>query len=186
MPKGLPNLMTHGEFLDVVRFISELGKPGPYAIRTVPAIQRWRVMQEVPTELAATVPDAAKFKQGVLDAADDAWKPAYGKVSGELPLAEIVPANSSAGSPVVLYLFGEIDVTEAGELELVVSGPPKSNVWLDATSLGEAGQLKTRVEAGQHKIILRVSVEPTSAATVKVEFAKPAGSTVEFSVVGGR
>ena len=33
MPKGLANLMTRAEFLDLVRFLSELGKPGPYAIR---------------------------------------------------------------------------------------------------------------------------------------------------------
>ena len=39
MPKGLANLMTHAEFVDLVRFLSELGKPGPYAIRTTPTIQ---------------------------------------------------------------------------------------------------------------------------------------------------
>ena len=33
MPKGLVNLMTRAEFVDLVRFLSELGKPGPYAIR---------------------------------------------------------------------------------------------------------------------------------------------------------
>ena len=31
MPKGLANLMTRAEFVDLVRFLSELGKPGPYA-----------------------------------------------------------------------------------------------------------------------------------------------------------
>ena len=45
MPKGLVNLMTHAEFVDLVRFLSELGKPGPYAIRTTPTIQRWRVLR---------------------------------------------------------------------------------------------------------------------------------------------
>ena len=47
MPKGLANLMTRAEFIDLVRFLSELGKPGPYAIRAVPAIQRWRVLKAV-------------------------------------------------------------------------------------------------------------------------------------------
>ena len=45
MPKGLANLMTHAEFIDLVRFLSELGKPGPYAISSVPTIQRWRVLK---------------------------------------------------------------------------------------------------------------------------------------------
>ena len=56
MPKGLANLMTRAEFLDLVRFLSELGKPGPYAIRPVPAIQRWKVLKAVPTDLAKSVP----------------------------------------------------------------------------------------------------------------------------------
>ena len=47
MPKGLANLMTRAEFVDLVRFLSELGKPGPYAIRAVPAIQRWKVLKGV-------------------------------------------------------------------------------------------------------------------------------------------
>ena len=36
MPKGLANLLTRAEFVDLVRFLSELGKPGPYAIQAGP------------------------------------------------------------------------------------------------------------------------------------------------------
>ena len=36
MPKGLANLMTHAEFVDLVRFLAELGKPGPCCLRTLP------------------------------------------------------------------------------------------------------------------------------------------------------
>ena len=56
MPKGLVNLMTRAEFIDLVRFLSELGKPGPYAIRGTPSIQRWRVLKPDPELLSASVP----------------------------------------------------------------------------------------------------------------------------------
>ncbi len=55
MPKGLVNLMTHSEFVDLVRFLSELGKPGPYAIRSIPTLQRYRVLKSVPESVAAAV-----------------------------------------------------------------------------------------------------------------------------------
>ena len=42
MPQGLTKFLTRQELVDVVRFLSELGKPGPYAIRKTPTIQRWR------------------------------------------------------------------------------------------------------------------------------------------------
>ena len=34
----------------LAKFISELGKPGPYAIRTRPTVQRWRVLKS-PSEI---------------------------------------------------------------------------------------------------------------------------------------
>jgi putative heme-binding domain-containing protein len=57
MPAGLADLLTDGEFLDLVRFLSELGKP-PFAVTAAPAIRRWRT---------------------------PAGEPVYSRVSGDLP-----------------------------------------------------------------------------------------------------
>jgi len=43
MPAGLADLLTDGEFLDIVRFLSELGKPGRFAVTAAPIVRRWRV-----------------------------------------------------------------------------------------------------------------------------------------------
>ena len=56
MPKGLVNFLTRAEFVDLVRFLSELGKPGPYAIRSTPTIQPWRVLKSVPDVLCESRP----------------------------------------------------------------------------------------------------------------------------------
>jgi putative heme-binding domain-containing protein len=42
MPSGLADLLTDGEFLDLVRFLSELGRP-PFAVTAAPALRRWRL-----------------------------------------------------------------------------------------------------------------------------------------------
>jgi putative heme-binding domain-containing protein len=44
MPAGLADLLTDGEFLDLVRFLSELGKPGDFAVTAAPIVRRWRVL----------------------------------------------------------------------------------------------------------------------------------------------
>lgn len=62
MPAGLADLLTDAEFLDLIRFLSELGKPGPFAVTAAPVVRRWRV------------PDAAGIEI-----------PAYSTVSGVLP-----------------------------------------------------------------------------------------------------
>ena len=89
MPKGLANLMTHAEFVDLVRFLAELGKPGPYAIRTIPTIQRWRVLKSVSPALATAIPDTDLFHDQVLKADQSRWTTAYARVAGSLPLDEL-------------------------------------------------------------------------------------------------
>ena len=42
MPTGLADTLTHGEFLDLIRFLAELGKPGPYGPSTAQYVRRWR------------------------------------------------------------------------------------------------------------------------------------------------
>ena len=112
MPKGLANLMTRAEFVDLVRFLSELGKPGPYAIRSTPTIQRWKVLKPVPEALSVAVPDKALFRDHIKKSEPGRWITAYAKVAGSLPLDEL---TALAGSK-VLYLQGEINVSNAGPI----------------------------------------------------------------------
>lgn len=72
MPSGLADLLTEQEFLDLVRFLVELGKPGPFAAGNAPAVRRWRVRE-------GTSP---------------AWVPAYSRISGDLPLEGLSAARA--------------------------------------------------------------------------------------------
>src|SRR5205807_10653124 len=87
MPEGVTKFLTHDELLDLIRFVSELGKPGPYAVQTAATIQRWRVLRQFPASLAEGYsPEAFQI---VLAAKPHAWEPAYSMVSGVLPLDEL-------------------------------------------------------------------------------------------------
>ncbi|HEY1785881.1 MAG TPA: c-type cytochrome, partial [Pirellulales bacterium] len=114
MPEGLVKFLTHDEFLDLAKFISELGKPGPYAIRSRPTVQRWRVLKSPSDVLKAETPNVEILRQEVLAAPAEAWIPAFGKVAGVLPLDEIKAATGES----VLYLQGTIDVMEPGPVGL--------------------------------------------------------------------
>lgn len=184
MPKGLVNLMTHGEFVDLIRFLSELGKPGPYAIRTVPTIHRWQVLTSVPAELAAEEPRSDAHRDLVLHAAPDRWATIYARVSGSLPLNE---AAALAGGSKVLYLRGEIDVTVAGEVQVLPQFPDGIRFWVDdvAAPLGTA-EFATSVAVGRHPIFVRVDTSTRKEDFLRIEIVKPAGSMAEFTVIGGR
>ena len=178
MPKGLPSLMTKAEILDLVTFLSMLGKPGEYAIRSTARMQRWRVYADS-SGLGTEIPDTNSFKVNILDS--DRWVPVYATPGGSLPLADCV---NLAKSPVV-YLLGEVDVVEAGPVELRLDSKEGVLVWIDGN---EHPDLATPAElaSGRHSIVLRIDAANRKSQVVKLELDKPADSSAQFNVVDGQ
>ena len=183
MPKGLANLMTRGEFLDLVRFLSELGKPGPYAIRGVPAIQRWKVLKAIGEDLSRSVPDVNVLADQVLKTSPERWGVVYAKVDGSLPLYEAVKASGGR----VVYLQGQLDVSAAGPITVTVDSADGAQFWVDAQpGPGGSPPLSLPLATGRHSITVRVDTAARKLPTLRVEVIKPPGSAAEFTVVGGR
>ena len=182
MPKGLANLLTRAEFVDLVRFVSGLGKPGPYAIHEVPTLQRWRLMVPVPEELASRIPDAGAFVAKVRDSDPSRWVPAYGLSTGEIPADEF---QTLAKSPVI-YLRGEIEVSDDGMLAFDLGSDHGVTAWVDGEAAETGRRFDRELSRGKHTITVRVDAREPEFAGAKVSIAKAPGSSAEFTVVGGR
>jgi putative heme-binding domain-containing protein len=188
MPQGLTKFLTADEFLDLARFITELGRPGPYSIRTSPTLQRWRLLKSPAPEISGEVPNVEHFRQHVLEPPADAWLPLYGAARGELPLADVravlqLPPSTKS----VAWLQGEIEVSAAGELEISATSSTRTDLWLDAEPFETKPKLAVPVSAGRRKVTLRVELpaDLPAAAELRLELHKPAGSSIQFDVVGG-
>jgi putative heme-binding domain-containing protein len=181
MPKGLANFMTRGELVDVVRFLEELGKPGPYALQLKPTLRRWRVLRTVPESLASGTPDAKLFQERVLGAPEALWAAAYAQVSGELPLEELLPAKG----PRVLYLQAEIDVKMPGKVGLQMDGPPEMQLWIDDQPRSVDRQVVADLPAGRHKVTLRLDPSRQRVSSLRVDLVPIEGSKAVAAVVGG-
>ena len=182
MPQGLTKFLSHQDLVDLVRFLSLLGKPGPYAIRTTPTIQRWRTLRPVPRELLNTVPDDASFPQAVLENESLVWISAYGMVEGTLPLNELATQSRST----VLYLQGEVNVTETGRVVFRLNNADGLHAWIDDEAFGSESSIETNLSRGRHLITLRIDTKKRNSRELKVEVVKAEDSEVEFTVVGGR
>lgn len=178
MPKGLPSLMTKAEILDLVTFLSMLGKPGEYAIRSTARMQRWRVYADSST-LGTEIPDTNSFKVNILDS--DRWVPVYATTGGNLPLADCA---NLAKLPVV-YLLGEVDVVEAGPVELRLDSQDGILAWVDGNEHPDLGT-PAELTAGRHSIVLRVDTANRKSPVLKLELEKPADSSAQFNVVDGQ
>ena len=179
MPQGLTKFLTREELIDLVKFISELGRPGPYSIRSIPTIQRWRVLRNLPAELQGDVPNVEIVREFVLDTPPEAWQSAYGKAQGDLPLTELGKPGHT------LFLQGEFKVVVPGEIEISVDAPKGTQLWIDAEPFDASAPVRRTYVAGMHRLTLRSTIDANPHSVIRVEMTKPAGSKAQFDVVGG-
>src|SRR5262245_36487853 len=132
MPEGLTDQLTKQDFADLVKFMTELGKVGgPYAPSKARVVRRWQVID--PTNANLNL-----FRRTRVSAAAEpdnpfAWSPAYSKVSGDLPLAELPKFTvwqDTAAQSVVRF---QLDVTTAGAAKLKFNAVAGLTVYVGNT-----------------------------------------------------
>lgn len=180
MPQGLTKFLTRDELLDLARFISELGKPGAYAVQQGKTIQRWRMLRQPPMELTSEVPHLEHLRQFVLATQPTDWDSAYGKVGGSLPLDEL-----RGDKPTVVILQGEINVSAAGKVLVHVSSTETLQAWFDADAFDPRKPFEVELTPGRHVITVRVEISLRDNPELRVEFSTPNDSTANYEVIGG-
>lgn len=182
MPQGLTKFLTREEVIDLARFISELGKPGPYAVYQGKTIQRWRMLAQPPMEITAEVPHLEHFRQHIQGADATAWLPVYAMVGGTLPLAEL----RLGSEPTVLILKGEFDVRTAGKVAIIVKTTETFQAWIDAEPARPGQPITVELPPGRHAVTLRVEVSARSNPELRVELSTPDDSSAKYEIVGGQ
>jgi putative heme-binding domain-containing protein len=164
MPAGLADPLTRQELVDLVRFLSELGRPGAYAIGPQQLARRWQVLEPAPA--------GARAGQPLNVPAGTVWMPAYAQVSGTLPPASTTPALARA----------EVNVTTPGMVRLVLSAPTGSAVWVDDKPVESKGDSSIEMSRGTHS----VTVLPSASAPLRLELTDAPGSAAKAQFVTGR
>ncbi len=119
MPPGLTAQLREDEFVDLVRFLSELGKEGDFKTPSNRFIRSWQFLQ--PHD---RIRDAIGHYGNVIFAEDFktyVWTPIISRVVGDLPFTE-APDLKGRGANRHTAARTFIDATEAGELRLRISG----------------------------------------------------------------
>src|SRR5262249_25546127 len=113
MPTGLVDHLTRAELTDLVRFLAELGKVGPYTPGPARLVRRWEVLQPTPAAKAALTARGP----AALDDPALTWLPAYATAGGVLPIAE-QPALELRPPETVTVLRCQVDTSTAGKVRL--------------------------------------------------------------------
>ncbi|WP_435020195.1 PVC-type heme-binding CxxCH protein [Tundrisphaera sp. TA3] len=167
MPAGLVDPLPRGELVDLVRFLSELGKLGPYAVSPARVARRWQV---------AAVESGANLDAAAADA-KLAWAPAYATVAGTLPAADL-PAGTGPA-----LARTEIEVTTPGAVRLAIAPGPVKALWIDGRPVPPAAAIDQDLLTGRHWITFAVEGRP---GPLRCEVQEVPGSPARVQPVLGR
>ena len=164
MPAGLADqLKTRQEFLDLAKFLSLLGRPGPYANDESPVIRKWRIK--------------AGDQPGPIPSEKALWLPAYSMVNGELPAADL-------GHGKVVYARGYIDVLVAGNLKLQLNDAKGLRLWVEGKEVTDLTR-PIHLDKGRRTLTFAIDRAKRDKTGLRVELIQVPGSSAKFKPVGG-
>ncbi|PHS13211.1 MAG: sorbosone dehydrogenase [Blastopirellula sp.] len=180
MPDGAMDSLTRAEIVDLVRFISELGKEGPYGVDSRKFVRRWKVLpysnaangrlNRTSTDIAAT--DDPAFQ----------WVTEYAMVSGKLPIDGLPTFKPHRNGDLLSFVRAEFDVTTAGEIVLEFANIKGIAIWVDESPTPIKKQMKINWKKGKHRLTLAISRnDPVAPLQVQLLEAKSSGRAIIVS-----
>lgn len=181
MPPGLTASLREDELVDLVRFLSELGKEGPYKVPANRFVRRWRVL---PYDDNVSHWIRRNGSQAMLGRGEALpWRSAYSTVAGQLPLSEI-GINKGFNNDLSFAKF-DIDVAAAGEIGLRIANPQGLQVLVGDTQAAAKEVSTIALEKGRHAVVLIMDRAVRRAGDLQVELIDIAGSSARASLVMG-
>jgi putative heme-binding domain-containing protein len=187
MPAGLTESLTRNELVDLIRFLSELGKVGPYSVGKERLFRRWQALAATPaarTAIGRTSLDAVVQSNESL-----IWEPLYTQVDGSIPLNELPVIRRGGNSGQVSVIRAEIDVSSEGTLELHFNSTAGLTIWVDGVrtepSKARPNVLTREFARGKHTLSLAFDRSRLSG-NIRVWIEELPGSSARAQPVLGK
>lgn len=155
MPAGLVDNVTPQERIDLFRFLSELGKPGPFDATKGNIARTWRARSGAHTD-----EQVGEEKLVTSDLNARQWTPLYANVDGTITPAgfrEALPPNEyQRQSVTALYLAAQLQLPNAGVVTFKVAGASGAPIWIDGKPQKSGDTITADLASGNHTVVIRV------------------------------
>jgi len=148
MPPGLTAALREDEFVDLVAFLSHLGKDGDFKTPPQRFIRHWQALQ--PHETTRDAHGHLGNKIFIEDVAGYQWTPLYAQVNGAIPVAETPEVRGRNGRNAVTRTY--VEVPSATEIKIRVTGKLK-----DLVLLWNEAEIKLPAEATSSELTLPIT-----------------------------
>jgi putative heme-binding domain-containing protein len=187
MPDGLTDTLTRGELLDLVRFLSELGKVGPYSVGRARVVRRWQVLDPTPEGRQLL----RRRGSPLLTSSHPSlrWEPAYSSVAGLLPREDIpgldVRGATGKGTQKIGVVRCQLDVATAGKVRLRLNSTKGLQLLVGRKPVEVREVTELDLPAGVHTLTFVVDPRERREG-LRCELEDQPGSGAEARVVGGK
>jgi putative heme-binding domain-containing protein len=187
MPDGLADTLTRTELVDLVRFLSELGKVGPYSISKSRLVRRWQALE--PNHAAYSLIDRTRVASVAASDANLIWTPAYSTVSGSLPVdampSFIFHKSESNSTDHYGFVRCHMEATTPGKAVVSLNSSKGLQMWVDGEPIGPAAQVILDLTAAIHTLTFAINLDERREP-LRCELADSPTATARVQIVGGK
>ena len=183
MPDGAVDSLTREELVNLVAFMSKLGKVGEFEISKVPLARSWQQLvltDEAKNRINRTSLDITASHDAALT-----WIPFFTTVQGAVELVELPKFQLRTNAEPVSFLRTQLDVSkDGGHCSLLFDDASGVQLWIDGTPTPLSGnKCELQLPKGLHVINVAVT-QTTRTNNFSVKLDVPAGQPhVQWSVV---
>ena len=155
MPDGAADVFTRDELVDLVAFLSRLGKVGEYSLGNRQWIRSWNSLVWTPE--ANRRLNRTSYDIAASDDSDLTWARHYSEVAGTMPVVGLDEFVVRRGSDPATFLRFKIQVTTEGKVKLEFGDTAGLSLWIDGqpTPIGE--QWEGDLGEGIHEFVLAIN-----------------------------
>ncbi len=183
MPTGLADTLLENEFLDLVRFLSELGRTPEFSVGTNRYARTWRVLPNddaVKDYLYENQPEAAVEPHDELP-----WIQAYSNVDGSIPLDVLPKLRHHYWTVTYSFLKFTLNATTKGKATIAIPPQEGMRLWVGEKEVPLSDTMTLDVNAGDTECVLILDRAKTRDA-VRVQLVEGANTTAGVTFKGGR
>jgi putative heme-binding domain-containing protein len=150
MPAGLVDTLLPDEQLDLVKFLSSLGKPGDYDASKGGVARVWRVYQVVSANQHLGVEPVVRGDFSLAD-----WVTTLSLVNGTLSKQAIAAAVPPRGNSRGLFTATRFQSAKGGAVHFTLSGAA-TGVWVNGEELPAKRELNVTAKPGLNTIVIQL------------------------------
>jgi putative heme-binding domain-containing protein len=173
MPDGAVDALTRQEIVDLVAFMSQLGKVGEFEVSKEEIARTWQQLlwtEEAHNRINRTSLDTVASNDAALT-----WTPFYATVQGEVEINELPLYKPRSSVENISFLRTLLDVSEDGRCTLVFDNEAGIMLWVDGTPTPLNGKrCDLQLKEGQHTITVGVK-RPARKTRLMVKLEVPSG-----------